>query len=135
MLQQQYHYPDYLHHKKMHDDFKLSIDGLEKELEAEGISSEIIDLRTVAPLDTDMILNSLSKTGRLLIATESVGMCGIAAEIAARAAEDGIFSLDAPIRRVCAKNAPVPFAPACEADVIPSEKDIVSAAREICAGI
>jgi pyruvate dehydrogenase E1 component beta subunit len=105
-----------------------------KELAAGGISTEIIDPRTIAPLDMDIILNSLSKTGRLLIATESVGMCGIAAEIAAQAAEYGIYSLDAPVRRVCAKNAPIPFAPLCEADVIPSKTDIVSAAREICTG-
>jgi len=102
------------------------------ELEREGIQCEIIDPRTISPLDIETILLSVEKTGRLLIATEAVGNCGIAAEIAARAAESGLYSLDAPVRRVCAKAAPIPFAPACEADVLPFEGDILAAAREIC---
>jgi len=105
------------------------------ELSGGGIECEIIDPRTIVPLDMDTILQSAEKTGRVIIATESVGDFGVAAEIAARLAEDGLYSLDAPIRRVCAKYAPMPFAPACEADVLPSEAGIMRAARELCTGI
>ena len=98
----------------------------------EGVACEIIDPRSVSPLDMDTILRSLEKTGKLLITTESVGFCGIAAEIAAEAADGGIYSLDAPVRRVCAKNSPIPFAPACESDVLPQENDIIEAALSLC---
>ena len=67
-----------------------------------------------------------------MVVTESVGTCGVAAEIAAMVGEDGLFELDAPVRRVCAKNSPIPFAPCCEADVLPSTDDIVRAVKEIC---
>lgn len=102
-----------------------------KELEKSGIECEIIDPRTIVPLDIDTILKSVHKTGRLIIATESVGNCGVSAEIAARVSEKGLFDLDAPIFRICAKNSPIPFAPECEEDVLPSEKDIKKAVQEI----
>lgn len=103
-----------------------------KKLASEGISCEIVDPRTVAPLDKETILKSVKKTGRLVIVTESAAVCGIAAEIAAILSEDGIFDLDAPIRRVCAKHTPIPFAPCCESDVLPKVEDIVTAVKEIC---
>jgi pyruvate dehydrogenase E1 component beta subunit len=81
----------------------------------------------------ETILQSVAKTGRLVIATESAANCGIAAEIAARMAEEDIYSLDAPIRRVCAKHTPIPFAPVCEADVMPTENGIIEAVKEIYA--
>ena len=105
------------------------------ELKADGIYCEVIDPRTIQPLDMETIHKSVAKTGRALIATESFGNCGFAAEVAARLAEDGLYNLDAPVRRVCAKFAPMPFAPACEADVLPSEEDIIEAARELCVGV
>ncbi|MCL2665251.1 MAG: alpha-ketoacid dehydrogenase subunit beta [Defluviitaleaceae bacterium] len=100
-------------------------------LSAEGIECEVIDPRTVAPLDMETIKKSVKKTGRLVITTESSAVCGIAAEISARMAEEDVYSLDAPIMRVCAKHAPIPFAPTCEADAIPSETDIANAIRAI----
>lgn len=103
-----------------------------KKLSAEGIECEIVDPRTIVPLDKKTILDSVRKTGRLMVVTESVGTCGVAAEIAAMVGEDGLFELDAPIRRVCAKNSPIPFAPCCEADVLPSTDNIVRAVKEIC---
>ena len=103
-----------------------------KKLAAEGIECEIVDPRTIVPLDKKTILDSVRKTGRLVVVTESVGTCGVAAEIAAMVGEDGLFELDAPVRRVCAKNSPIPFAPCCEADVLPSTDDIVRAVKEIC---
>lgn len=103
-----------------------------KKLAEVGIECEIIDPRTIVPLDKETILNSVKKTGRLVVVTESVGNCGIAAEIAAMVSEEGLFDLDAPVCRVCAKNSPIPFAPQCEADVLPDDSDIVSAVRKIC---
>lgn len=103
-----------------------------KKLAAEGIECEIVDPRTIVPLDKQTILNSVRKTGRLVVVTESVGTCGVAAEIAAMVGEDGLFELDAPVRRVCAKNSPIPFAPCCEADALPSTDAIIRAVREIC---
>ena len=102
-------------------------------LESMGIGCEVVDLRTVSPLDMGTVLRSVGKTGRAVIAMESVGDFGVAAEVAARLAEDGLFYLDAPVRRVCARFVPIPFAPACEADVIPSEEDVVAAVRAVCA--
>ena len=104
-------------------------------LSAEGIECEIVDPRTITPLDTETILESLEKTGRLVIVTESNAFCGFAAELAALAACEGVFYLDAPVRRVCAKNSPIPFAPVCEAECIPSENDIEEAVRKVCKGI
>ncbi len=103
-----------------------------KVLAEEGIECEILDPRTIVPLDTELILNSLKKTGRLVVVTESVGRCGFAAEVAALASEEGLFELDAPVRRVCAENSPIPFAPCCEADALPDTGKIVKAVREIC---
>ncbi|WP_275532743.1 alpha-ketoacid dehydrogenase subunit beta [Lachnoclostridium sp. An131] len=98
----------------------------------EGIECEIIDPRTIVPLDKEIILNSVKKTGRLVIVTESAGCCGFAAEVAAVAVEEGLFDLDAPVKRVCAKESPIPFAPCCEADVLPDTEKIVKAVKEIC---
>ncbi len=103
-----------------------------KRLAEEGISCEIIDPRTIAPLDKSAILGSIKKTGRLVIVTESSAVCGIAAEIAAVLSEEGIFDLDAPVRRVCAKHFPIPFAPCCESDVLPGVDDIITAVKQIC---
>ena len=106
-----------------------------KVLAQRGLECEIIDPRTIVPLDFATILKSVQKTGRLVIVTESVANCGVAAEIAACMSEQGILSLKAPVRRVCAKHSPMPFAPACEADVLPGEQDIIAAVSEICRDI
>ena len=106
-----------------------------KRLAEEGIECEIVDPRTLRPLDKDSILRSLGKTGRLVVATESAGTCGFAAEVAAIACNEGVFDLDAPVLRVCAKDSPIPFAPQCEADVIPSEQDVYDAVKTVYEGM
>jgi 2-oxoisovalerate dehydrogenase E1 component len=102
-------------------------------LAAEGISVEVIDLRTVAPLDTAPILESVAKTSRLLIAHEAVVPFGIGAEIAAIVARDGFWNLDAPIERVGAAATPPPYAPDLEHAWLPDRDDIADAIRRLAA--
>jgi pyruvate dehydrogenase E1 component beta subunit len=97
-------------------------------LEGEGISAEVIDLATISPLDFETILASVEKTGRLVIVHEAPRNCGVGAEIAARVAERGLLSLQAPIERVTAPDAVVPLL-RLEKAYMPSEKDILEAAR------
>ena len=98
---------------------------------AEGISVEIIDPRTVSPLDIDTILRSVAKTGRLLVVDESFGPCGLASEIAAQVADAGFNDLDAPIRRLHGAFAPTPYAPILERAMAPNPERIADAIREL----
>jgi 2-oxoisovalerate dehydrogenase E1 component len=100
-------------------------------LAAEGISVELIDPRTVAPLDVETILRSVAKTGRLLIVDEDFAHCGISAEIAAQLADRGFDDLDAPIRRLNGRPSPTPYSPTLEAAVVPNAEAIASAIREL----
>lgn len=100
-------------------------------LSKEGISIEVIDLRTIVPLDFATVLNSIKKTGKLLIAHEAARNCGFGSELAARAAEEAFLFLDAPIRRVTGKDCPVPYCKELEEEVLPQKKDIESALREL----
>jgi 2-oxoisovalerate dehydrogenase E1 component len=100
-------------------------------LAKEGISVEVIDPRTVSPLDAETILQSVRKTGRLLIVDESFQPCGIGAEIAARVIDAGFDELDAPIRRVNGAFTPTPYSPTLEAAVVPSVEGIVNAIRDL----
>ena len=100
-----------------------------EELAAEGISVELIDPRTVAPLDVETIRQSVAKTGRLLIVDEAFGPFGIGAEIAAQIADSGFDDLDAPIRRLNGAHTPTPYSPPLEAAVVPDAEQI---ARAIC---
>lgn len=104
---------------------------LASRLEREGISIEVIDPRTLVPLDLDAILQSVEKTGRLAIVNEGHTRCGFGAEVAALVAEKGIDFLDAPIIRVGAMDTPIPFAPACEEYILPNEKRIREAIRAV----
>jgi len=101
------------------------------ELAAQGISVEVIDPRTVSPLDTGAILASVRKTGRLLVVDESFGPCGLASEIAAQVAGAGFDDLDAPIRRLHGGFAPTPYSPTLEAAMIPNARTIAAAIREL----
>jgi pyruvate/2-oxoglutarate/acetoin dehydrogenase E1 component len=94
------------------------------------ISSEVVDLRTISPLDTETILNSLAKTGRLVIVHDAVSPYGGGAEIAAVAAGEGFEHLNAPVRRVTPPFAHVPFAPDLEIAYYPQVADVVDAVRE-----
>ena len=100
-------------------------------LAEEGISVEVIDPRTVSPLDTATILNSVAKTGRLLVVEESFAPCGLGAEIAAQMAEHGFDELDAPIRRLNGLHSPTPYSPPLEAAVVPGTEQIAAAIRNL----
>ncbi len=102
-----------------------------KELEKEGIDVAVIDLRTLNPLDKEAILNSVRQTHRLVIVEEDCKTGGVGAEIAAIVAEEAIDFLDAPVKRVATLDTPIPCSPPLENFVIPTEKRILSAAREI----
>jgi 2-oxoisovalerate dehydrogenase E1 component len=96
----------------------------------EGISTEVIDLRTIAPLDRETVLVSLAKTSRLVIAHEAVGQFGVGAELAALAAHEGFWTLDAPVRRVAPPPTPAPYAPSLERAWLPGPDAIMAAVRE-----
>jgi pyruvate/2-oxoglutarate/acetoin dehydrogenase E1 component len=102
-----------------------------EELAKEGISVEVVDPRTLVPLDKDIILSSVEKTGRLVIVHEAVKTGGFGGEIAAIVAEEGFDYLDAPIKRVAAHDVPIPFNAGQEQFVIPNEQDIIAAVKEI----
>jgi 2-oxoisovalerate dehydrogenase E1 component len=104
-----------------------------EQLAAEGISIEVIDPRTVAPLDIDAILESVHKTGRLLIVDETFGPCGVGAEIAAQVADRAFDDLDAPIRRLNGSHTPTPYSPPLEAAVVPNPGSIAQAIRDLLA--
>jgi 2-oxoisovalerate dehydrogenase E1 component len=99
---------------------------------AEGLECEIVDLRTVSPLDHETVLASLARTSRLLVVTEAVGDFGVGAEIAARAVDAGFWTLDAPVRRLSGPPTPVPYSPALERLWLPSVEDVVTEIRGLC---
>jgi 2-oxoisovalerate dehydrogenase E1 component len=103
------------------------------ELAAEGIEAEVVDLRTIVPLDRGTILASLGRTSRLVIAQEAVTDFGVGAEIAALAVREGFWTLDAPVLRVGAPRSPAPYAPSLEGVWRPGVASIVAAAREVTA--
>ncbi len=100
-------------------------------LSAEGIEAEVIDPRTLSPLDDETILSSVAKTHRLLIVDEDNPRCSAATDIAAMVADKGFDTLDAPIKRVTAPHTPVPFSPPLEQFYVPSPDRIAEAVREI----
>jgi acetoin:2,6-dichlorophenolindophenol oxidoreductase subunit beta len=102
-----------------------------EELAASGISVEVIDLRTLLPLDMAGIGASVEKTHRVVVAHEAVQNCGLGAEIAARIGGDLFDELDAPVMRVACPFSPVPFAPELEQALLPGTADIVRAVREL----
>lgn len=104
-----------------------------EEAAKEGIDVEIVDPRTLTPLDKATILDSVKKTGRLLVTDEGHKTCGVAAEISALVAEEAIFYLKAPAYRVCSPDTPVPFSPLLEQAYIPDEKDLVAAIKGLIA--
>jgi acetoin:2,6-dichlorophenolindophenol oxidoreductase subunit beta len=100
-------------------------------LSAEGIEAEVIDPRTLSPLDDETILSSVAKTHRLLIVDEDNPRCSAATDIAAMVADRGFDTLDAPIKRLTAPHTPVPFSPPLEQFYVPSAERIAEAVREI----
>jgi pyruvate dehydrogenase E1 component beta subunit len=106
----------------------LSLTAAEK-LAGEGIDAEVIDPRTIKPLDKATIVNSVKKTNRLVVVSDGWRTCGYAAEVMAMVVEECFFDLDAPIQRVCGKDVPMPVAPALQRAVMVSEEDILRACR------
>ncbi len=102
------------------------------QLETEGIDVEVIDPRTLAPVDKETIIKSVQKTGRLVIVHEDNLTGGWGAEIAAIVADEAFDLLDAPVKRVCAPDTPVPFAPVMENYYIPNAQDIIREVKKLC---
>jgi acetoin:2,6-dichlorophenolindophenol oxidoreductase subunit beta len=102
-------------------------------LAAEGISAEVVDVRSLRPLDTDLICRSVAKTGRLVVADTAWRSYGVSAEIAARVGEELWGRLKAPIRRVALPDVPTPGSSALEEAFYPGPREIAEAAREVCA--
>ncbi len=100
------------------------------ELGKEGIDVEVVDPRTLVPLDKETIVKSVKKTGRVVIVSEDCKTAGVSAEISAVIAEEALDYLDSPIRRVAEPDTPIPFSPPLEQYVIPDEKAIIKAIRE-----
>ena len=106
------------------------------ELAKEGISVEVVDPRTLVPLDTATIRASVRKTGRLVVADEAGPTCGFSAEVAAIVTEDAatFASLKAPVKRVCALPVPIPYSPVLESHVFPDRNRIIAGIREVLQG-
>ncbi len=102
-----------------------------EQLSKEGISAEVVDPRTLSPLDTRAIVKSVRKTGRLVVVSEDCKTAGVSAEIAAVVAEEALDYLDAPIKRVTEPDTPIPFSPSMEKSVIPDEKSIIQAVKNV----
>jgi pyruvate dehydrogenase E1 component beta subunit len=100
-------------------------------LSREGIEAEVIDLRVLRPLDMVTVIESVARTHRAVIVDEGWKSGSISAEIAARLAEDALYELDAPVRRICSREVPMPYAMHLEEAVLPSVDDIVAAARAL----
>ncbi len=103
-----------------------------EELEKQGISAEVINLRSLRPLDTETIIESVKKTNRLVSAEEGWAYSGIGSEIAAIMMEECFDWLDAPVSRVCAKDVPMPYAANLERLALPQVEDIVEACKKVC---
>ena len=109
----------------------IALDAAGK-LAAEGIEAEVIDLRTLRPLDTATVLASLKKTNRMVVVEEGWPVCSISSEIMAVAMEQGFDDLDAPVLRVTNDDVPLPYAANLEKAAIIKVEDVVSAAKKVC---
>ncbi len=106
--------------------------GAAKMLEEYDISAEVVDPRTLWPLDEQTILDSVKKTSRVIVMDEGYGRYGVMAELAAVIAEGAFFDLEAPVKRIGAMHVPVPFSPPLEDATVPTEEIVVEAAKELC---
>jgi pyruvate dehydrogenase E1 component beta subunit len=102
------------------------------ELAKENIAAEVIDLRTIRPMDTETIIASVKKTGRIVTVEEGWQQSGVGAEVAARVMEHAFDYLDAPVARVSGKDVPMPYAANLEKLALPSVAEVVAAAKAVC---
>jgi len=102
------------------------------QLATSGIEAEVIDPRTLKPLDMDAIVTSVRKTNRIMVVNEGHRTAGVASEIAARVQEECFYYLDAPVSRVATEDVPLPYNGALELEAIPKVEDIVEAAKSLC---
>ncbi len=107
--------------------------GAAKLLEQADISAEVIDPRTVWPLDEQTLVESVKKTSRAIVVDEGYGRYGVTAEIASVIAEGAFFNLDAPVKRMGAMHVPIPFSPPLEDATVPTEQTVFEAAKALCA--
>jgi acetoin:2,6-dichlorophenolindophenol oxidoreductase subunit beta len=103
------------------------------ELAGEGVSVEVVDLRTLRPWDTETVLGSVAKTGRVVIANEAPKMGSLASDVSAAIAEEGFRYLKAPILRVCGLDTPIPFSVPLEKIVLPGRDEIIAAVHKVMA--
>jgi pyruvate dehydrogenase E1 component beta subunit len=105
-----------------------------EQLAADGVSAEVIDLRVLRPLDVGTVLASVRRTHRAVVVDEGWHTLSLASEVSARIAEDAFYDLDAPVRRVCSVEVPIPYARHLELAALPSVERIVAAAEEVVGG-
>jgi pyruvate dehydrogenase E1 component beta subunit len=106
--------------------------GAAKLLEEAGISAEVIDPRTVWPLDEKTLVESAKKTSRAIVIDEGYGRYGVTGEIASVIAEGAFFNLEAPVKRMGAMHVPIPFSPPLEDATVPTEQTVFEAAKALC---
>lgn len=106
--------------------------GAAERLDEAGISAEVVDPRTLWPLDEATILESVRKTSRAIVMDEGYSRYGVMAEIASVIAENAFFDLEAPVKRLGAMHVPIPFSPPLEDATVPTEESVFEAARELC---
>ena len=104
-----------------------------QEAAEEGIDVEILDLRTLQPLDFESVARSIQKTGRVIVAHEDTLFCGYGGEVAARIAAECFSDLDAPVRRIGALDSPIAYSPQLEDVLLPQKDTVLRAIREIAA--
>lgn len=102
-----------------------------EQLHKEGVNVEVVDPRTLVPLDKEAIISSVKKTGRLVVVSEDCKTAGVTAEISALVAEEAIDYLDAPVKRVAEPDTPIPFSPPLEEHILPKTKTIIEAVKEV----
>jgi pyruvate dehydrogenase E1 component beta subunit len=108
--------------------------GAARLLEEQDISAEVIDPRTLWPLDEKTLIDSAKKTSRVIVVDEGYGRYGVTAEIASVIAEGAFFNLEAPVKRIGAMHVPIPFSPPLEDATVPTEQSVFEAAKAICSG-
>jgi len=106
--------------------------GAAKLLEEQGVSAEVVDPRTLWPLDEKTLIDSARKTSRVIVVDEGYGRYGVTAELAAVIQENAFFDLEAPVKRMGAMHVPIPFSPPLEDATVPTEKSVCEAALALC---